>query len=199
MTPLKEALDVLMKRLGLANRAAGFRAVELWAEVAGPQIARRTAPSRVVGDVLHVDVESPVWASQLTLMKQDLVDRLNARAGGVCVRDIRFRSRSLRKAGAEPDPVVDDVRVFLRKVRPDEGDAEAAQAIAEAVAVAGSDAGAMHGRGPSLRALMARLVLAHRRLGRARSLAGWVRCPGCGRMYERKTAHCPRCGPGAGC
>ncbi|MGE5486143.1 MAG: DciA family protein [Ignavibacteriales bacterium] len=186
MTPLKEALDSLVHRLGLAKRAASLRVIEMWAAIAGPQIAGRTTAVRVSDGVLYVDVESPAWASELTFMKQDLVDRLNAKAGEVCVRDIRFRSRRLR--GTDPGGPqagsgwANEVTALLRSVGNDSVDEAAAERIA--------------GEASPLQMAMKRLILAHRRLGRARSLAGWITCPGCGRMYDKGSGHCPRCGPG---
>lgn len=186
MMPIRDALDGLVRRLGLSKRAGGFRIMELWADVAGPQIARRTAPVRVADGILFVDVESPAWASQLTFMKHELVDRLNAKAGEVYVRDIRFRSRSLRKAGDDwrgEDPgAPGEVASFLRSVRADAGDCDAAERIA--------------GGGSPLQGAMRGVIVAHRRLGRARSMAGWETCPECGRMYHKKLGHCPRCGSG---
>lgn len=188
MTPFKDVLDSLVQRLGLAKRAASFRVIEMWAGVAGPQIAGRTTAVRVSDGVLHVDVESPVWASELTFMKQDLVDRLNAKAGEECVRDIRFRSRRLRGASTGGRQAgsgqADGVTALLRSVGNDSAD--------EAVA------GGIAGEGSPLETAMKRLILAHRRLGRARSLAGWITCPGCGRMYDGGSGHCPRCGPRSG-
>lgn len=50
------------------------------------------------GKVLYVTVEKPVWAQQLTMMKQDLINRVNASVGEGVVTDIRFRTGQIREA-----------------------------------------------------------------------------------------------------
>lgn len=187
MTPLKDALESLMLRSGLAKGAAGHRAVDIWEEVAGPAVAKKTAAVRVAGDVLYVDVDSPVWASQLTFMKADLLERINSRIGEEVLRDIRFRSRSIKRQTAAPEIAEGNVlQRAIQGTRPEKGDEQAAEEIVQA----GSETG-----DSSLNSVMARLVSTHLRLRRARAAAGWSTCPACNRMYERKEGRCPACAP----
>ncbi|NPV70008.1 MAG: DUF721 domain-containing protein [Firmicutes bacterium] len=175
-----------MQRLGLAGRASGYRAISLWAEVAGPEIARRTFASRFVDDVLYVDVDSPAWASQLTFVRQALIDRLNARlaAGGV-VRDIRFRPRGSRRtvAGEAPLTGLALVRSRFRTVAYAREDEESAAQLT--------------GPDEEAAAALRKLFLTHRRLEVARSMSGWERCPRCGRTRERAAGECPCRGEGS--
>ncbi len=187
LTPLRVVLDGVVDRLGLAEKAAGYRALALWAEAAGPDIARRTAPSRFIEGVLYVDVESPAWASQLTFMREILIERLNERLGGGkaepshevthgAVREIRFRVRSVRKTRGEALPVgLALVRLKLRCLPPDgsdDGDPVPSLEIRASIC------------DERLLDAFSRLLSAHRRLETAKLLSGWERCGTCGRVYE---------------
>ena len=53
-----------------------------WAEVVGPQVAGVTQVEAVRSGVLFVRVKNSVWANELTLLKDDMVRRLNQKLGG---------------------------------------------------------------------------------------------------------------------
>ena len=53
-------------------------AVEEWAETVGPQIAAVTEPLRVSEGSLFVAVATSSWMMELTLMKGEIMRRLNA-------------------------------------------------------------------------------------------------------------------------
>src|SRR3954447_17455655 len=50
---------------------------ELWAEVAGPQVADESAPVSERDGLVTVACHSAVWAQELDLLQQELVTRLN--------------------------------------------------------------------------------------------------------------------------
>lgn len=53
-------------------------AVQEWAETVGPQIAAVTEPLRVSEGSLFVAVANSAWMMELTLMKGEIMRRLNA-------------------------------------------------------------------------------------------------------------------------
>jgi len=81
----------LLRSLGVEKRLAAYDVMALWPDVVGAQIARVTAPQRVERGVLYVDVASAPWRAELTMKRQELIDKLNAHAGARIILDIRFR------------------------------------------------------------------------------------------------------------
>ena len=69
-----------------------------WNEDIAPCLKTESRATFIRGKVLYVTVEKPVWAQQLTMMRQDLIDRVNASAGEGAVTDIRFRTGQIREA-----------------------------------------------------------------------------------------------------
>jgi predicted nucleic acid-binding Zn ribbon protein len=74
------------KRLGDALRAVRSEAApatllaatqELWAEVAGPQVAAESAPVSERDGLITVACHAAVWAQELDLLQGELVERMN--------------------------------------------------------------------------------------------------------------------------
>ena len=89
--PLRDAMQDLLRSLGVEQRLAAYDALAAWPDVVGPRIARVTAPQRVERGVLYVDVATAPWRAELTMKRLELIDKLNAHAGARVITDIRFR------------------------------------------------------------------------------------------------------------
>jgi predicted nucleic acid-binding Zn ribbon protein len=70
-------LGALTARRGWQHRLEGARVHDVWAEIAGPQLAAHTRPVRLHGGVLVVRAESPAWATQVRYLSGDLLARAN--------------------------------------------------------------------------------------------------------------------------
>ena len=68
-----------------------------WAAVVGPQVAGVTQVEAVRDGVLFVRVKNSVWANELTLLKEDMVRRLNSAIGGRVLTDIHFKASGLAR------------------------------------------------------------------------------------------------------
>lgn len=99
--------EVLDSVVGAADRGGGLlkaRAADLWPQVAGPEISKHTLGMGLRGTTLQVHVDSHAWATQLTLMADDLRTRLNSALGEEAVREIRFTvSRAVGDARVESE------------------------------------------------------------------------------------------------
>ena len=89
--PLADAMQDLLRSLGLEQRLAAYDVLAAWPDAVGEKIARVTAARRVERGVLYVDVATAPWRAELTMKRLELIDRLNERAGGRLITDIRFR------------------------------------------------------------------------------------------------------------
>lgn len=69
-----------------------------WNEDIAPCLKTESRATFIRGKVLYVTVDKPVWAQQLTMLRQDLIDRVNASVGEGAVTDIRFRTGQIREA-----------------------------------------------------------------------------------------------------
>ena len=77
--------------LGIAPTLAMYDVITGWPEAVGEAIARVSTAERMDNGILHVSVISAPWRAELTLKRRAIIDKLNTRAGGTIVKDIRFR------------------------------------------------------------------------------------------------------------
>lgn len=85
--------DVLLRTLreqGLETPLKQKRLVEAWPEVAGPVIARYTLNTYIYNQTLFVRLSNPSLRSDLSMMRSELVKKLNDVVGEQVIVDIRF-------------------------------------------------------------------------------------------------------------
>ncbi len=89
-----EAMASFLKESGLDASLRRTSVLAEWAGIVGPQIATVTTPQRITRDgTLFVDVSSPQWMTELSMMEVHLLARINAREGADPVRKIRWGLR----------------------------------------------------------------------------------------------------------
>lgn len=88
--PVGELLGAFLERQGWAERLKGARMHDRWAEVVGPELARRCEPVRVAGGVLVVRAESQAWATQLKYMTRQLATQVEHHLGTGPIEQVRI-------------------------------------------------------------------------------------------------------------
>lgn len=67
-----------LAKLGITERVKRAEVVADWKELVGPRIAGVARPAGVRGETLFVAVESAAWRNELSLMRPQLLAKLNA-------------------------------------------------------------------------------------------------------------------------
>jgi predicted nucleic acid-binding Zn ribbon protein len=66
-----------------------------WAEAVGDQIAAVTRPVSERGGQVTIECADSVWAQELDLMQEQLLERLSNRLGEQAPRSLRFRAQEI--------------------------------------------------------------------------------------------------------
>lgn len=74
--------------MNIETRMKNWQIVEKWAEIVGKRIARHAKATAVDTNNLFVEVDNPVWQSQLFLMKQTILKKI--KKFDVQIKDIIF-------------------------------------------------------------------------------------------------------------
>lgn len=90
--------------LGLASKIKEHNIKKAWAGCVGPGIARRSAPQRLIGTVLHCTVATSVWMTELSYQKSSIISKLNEKVGEKTVTDIIFRVGAVTPYASIPAP-----------------------------------------------------------------------------------------------
>ncbi|MBF0621107.1 MAG: DUF721 domain-containing protein [Magnetococcales bacterium] len=111
--------SVTNRILDRPNRPA-HRLWQAWNQTVGARLAHHTEPTRLQDGVIHVRVDSAVWATQLNFLKPQLIQKFNqGPAKENPITDIRFRQGSLRR-GNLPKPVIKTKQPPLPSATPEE-------------------------------------------------------------------------------
>ena len=105
----RPANDVIASGLGKFDLVQGLRphmAKAIWPKVVGPQVAAATQTVEIRGgDVLVIRAKHSSWANELTLIKDDIIRRLNRELGGNVIRDLYIDASGLRPDAHPTEPV----------------------------------------------------------------------------------------------
>ena len=71
-------VQTTLARLGIGTRVARAQVIADWPELVGPHIADVARPVRIRGSTLFVAVESAAWRNELSLMRPQLMRKINA-------------------------------------------------------------------------------------------------------------------------
>lgn len=105
---LSHTLDKMLKARGLGGRLSEYRVFGQWEKSVGPVIARHAQPQTVRGKKLTLIVDSPAWMQQLSLLKPEIVEKLNRTLGKETIKDIILRIGEVesRERPSEGPPVL---------------------------------------------------------------------------------------------
>lgn len=89
--PLSEILQRLLRQEGIETPLLQKRLLDAWSTVTGPTVSRYTAEKYIKNQTLFVKINNPALRSDLSLMRSQLIRRLNETVGGTFViADIHF-------------------------------------------------------------------------------------------------------------
>ena len=90
VTPIRELLGRTLREEGLETPLLERRLINSWEEVTGKTVARYTQDKSIRNQTLYVKITSPALRSDLSMMRQQLVSRLNAAVGAMIITDVRI-------------------------------------------------------------------------------------------------------------
>lgn len=188
-----EAVDSIMEKvltdMDLLTRTRRYQVLYYWPKIVG-DVSTHAKPRRLDGDVLFVATSSATWAQELTMMKRDIIGKLNCTLGGKYIKDIYFSehlwdstesSSSEEKERAEREFDDKEYRVFRSKNTPTVKRELAESGVFE---VLQSD--------PRLSLTFQKFTVTMGTRQRYLLQKGYKRCPVCGYIYDPKHT-CPHC------
>ena len=88
---LSGTIEQLLASRGLTARLKEYRVLGVWDRAVGEVIAAHARPAAVRGRKLTVTVDSSAWMQQLTLLRPELIEKLNRTLGEMAVESITLR------------------------------------------------------------------------------------------------------------
>jgi predicted nucleic acid-binding Zn ribbon protein len=88
--PLKEAIEQMLKVYKLKGKFDETSLVVAWPEMMGKAIANRTKDIFIRNRKLFVRIESAVIKNELVMMRSNIIEKMNERAGSSVIDEIIF-------------------------------------------------------------------------------------------------------------
>ena len=106
---IADVIDSALMNLGLKKSIEKQKALTYWEKVVGGKIASNTQAIKIKKQVLYVNASSSVWAQELSLMKKQLIGKLNSCLGEEAISDIRFAGRGIKHNEKVKDEDLDNI------------------------------------------------------------------------------------------
>jgi predicted nucleic acid-binding Zn ribbon protein len=91
---VRGVVESVLKRYRLNGDLDAYRVFSVWTELVGDRIAGHTRPVRIDGRALIVEVDDPLWLTQLKYMKQDILGKIDITVKRGALTDMRFYLKS---------------------------------------------------------------------------------------------------------
>ncbi len=87
---IKELILKNLRTQGLETPLLQKRLMDSWSEVVGEVVANYTENMYIKNQTLVVHLTNPALRSDLSMMRKEIVNKLNAHVGTLVIADIRF-------------------------------------------------------------------------------------------------------------
>ena len=91
---LRSVLEQLLKDFGTPDITVVTSIIDQWEEIVGSDLASKISAVAISGSELIVRVEDPAWASQISWLENQLLDKITRLIGEEKITSIRVRTTS---------------------------------------------------------------------------------------------------------
>ena len=85
---LAEAVNDYIKEMNIGGKLSEVTIINSWEEIVGKAISSRTTKIFIKDHTLYVHLNSSVVRNELLMLRQELMEKLNQKAGTEVIRDI---------------------------------------------------------------------------------------------------------------
>jgi len=97
-TPIRKSLERLLAGMGSPEIDSVATLMDRWPEVVGDRLSERIRAVAVRGSELLVSVDDPAWASQISWLEAQLLERIAGIVGPGRITAVRVRVEPRREA-----------------------------------------------------------------------------------------------------
>lgn len=182
MKSLRNLLPLTLKQLGIQKRYNAESAIIHWRQIVGEKIAAHAHPVSIQRDLLFVAVSNSVWCHHLSMMKEDIITKINAFIGDRLIRDIRFQAGYSANGQNEDNTKKNENYKFsLHKIKLTESELNAAKEISQAA------------KDDELQQKVLRIMKKDISLKKHRLQEKWHECARCKTLCPPEESYCQVC------
>ena len=88
---LRQVIEKFLRETPLQGKLNERRLIESWEEIMGKPVARVTNKMYIRDRILYVHLNSSVMRNELYMLKDEILEKLNQKAGEDVIKDIVFK------------------------------------------------------------------------------------------------------------
>lgn len=96
MQKVEEILTITIRNMGIEKKYNAQSVIVHWKKIVGDDIASHTYPVLVQSGILLIAVNNSVWCHHLSMMKDNIISKINDFIGEKLILDIRFQAGNMR-------------------------------------------------------------------------------------------------------
>lgn len=87
---VQDTLQRVLKSYRLSVDMDAYKVFSLWDDIVGRRMADHAVPSKIMEKTLYVEVDDPLWLSQIKYMKGDILGKIDVRIRRGLFQDLKF-------------------------------------------------------------------------------------------------------------
>ena len=92
---INTALSLILEEFGLKESLVIGKVRAKWGDIVGDLMAVHSIPDRIFKNILFISVDHPVYANELSMMKDIIVKFINKEFNSNEIKDIRLETKKL--------------------------------------------------------------------------------------------------------
>lgn len=184
MEKMVDILPMTIKKLGIEKKYNAQSVILHWQKIVGDDIAIHAYPIVVQSGILVVGVNNSVWCHHLSMMKENIIKKINSFIGDKLIFDIRFQAGYLSKYQNQEKnsaELLQRHKYQLNKIKLDKDDIEFIETTAN------------HVNDKYLRQKILRLMRKDYALKKMNQQNSWHQCATCTILCPPDQTHCSVC------
>ena len=101
---IEQILSYLLREYGFDQKILEAKGLAAWASAVGEPVARNTQPISLINGKLTVYTVNTVLITELLLLKQHVIEKINATVGQTVVRDLQFFVKPINPSPRKMQP-----------------------------------------------------------------------------------------------
>lgn len=127
MQKIEDILTTTIRNMGLQKKYNAQSVIVHWKKIVGDDIANHTYPVLVQSGILLIAVNNSVWCHHLSMMKDNIISKINDFIGEKLILDIRFQAGNSKKNPNQENTNTEveyPIKYQLSKVKLNEADVQ---------------------------------------------------------------------------
>lgn len=92
-----DIIPTTIKKMGIEKQYNSYSIMIHWKKIVGDEIAIHAYPIILQNGILVIGVNNSVWCHHLSMMKENIMDKINVFVGEKLILDIRFKAGNFQK------------------------------------------------------------------------------------------------------